>query len=213
MTEHEKSILDFCETKNQEVENLADKIKERTDCQDNTTELIGLYAIKDIKLGKFMPPFFAYTIDEAKRIVKAQVDFSQTLLSQFPQDYELYFIGKYSLLCGAIFQTSIEYILNLSELQSDETKKYITILNTINDKLNTFENSVTLANEMLQDFDKKEDIIKRRMSKVEAILDKNVDLFPIPTIENVGNKINGALQKLKFQSDLKKEMKRDKVLS
>lgn len=194
----------FIEEQNREVEKLANEVKSKDDCVNNNLNILKLYAIRDLVLNKFMPPFFATCDEEAKRTIKSTVDFSNTLLSQFPNNYVLYFVGYYDTLTGCLDGVDenngayfVGEICNLSELQSDTSKQYYLVLNSINEKLNVFDNAISEAKSISAELKKREDMIARRTSKVEAILDSNVDLFPIPVdSKEVAQSMSSKLEKI-----------------
>lgn len=198
----------FIEEQNREVEKKANEVKAKDDCVDNNSTILKLYSIEDVVLNRFMPPFFATCDEEAKRTIKSTVDFSNSLISQFPNNYKLYFVGNFDTANGHLYgneqlidrETSIFgplFICNLSELQSDTSKQYYSVLNSINEKLNVFDNAIVEAKAISAELKKREDMIARRTSKVEAILDSNVDLFPLPVdSKDVAQAMSDKLEKI-----------------
>lgn len=56
---------------------------------------INVYAIKDLNADYFMQPMFMRTDSEAKRAFEIAVSNSESFLSQFPNQFDLYRIGTF----------------------------------------------------------------------------------------------------------------------
>lgn len=54
-----------------------------------------MFSIKDQKAGIFYPPFFKNTHGEAERDFHTAVNDKQTKLFQYPEDFDLYYMGTY----------------------------------------------------------------------------------------------------------------------
>lgn len=62
------------------------------------------YSIRDTKAEIFNPPAFKKTHGEAERDFKSMINNQkETPLSQYPEDYQLYYVGEYNDQTG-IFQ-------------------------------------------------------------------------------------------------------------
>ncbi len=73
---------------------------------------LNVYAIKDIKLGKFAQPIIANNDEIMKRMLTAAVNSEEiTALREFPEDFDLYKIGEYSEETGKI-TSKVEFITN-----------------------------------------------------------------------------------------------------
>lgn len=109
------------------------KKQEFTDC---------IYAIKDVKVGKFGNPFVASNDSEAIRIFNDLVlGSTDSLLAKHPEDYDLYAIGLYNVVLGLICpDDSVTFLLNAQ-----------TVFENVNRKIKSFnftpenENSVDVA--------------------------------------------------------------------
>lgn len=57
------------------------------------TASIFLYAIRDVSIGHYAPPFLARSDSEAKAMVRDAME-PGSVLARFPRDYQLYRIGE-----------------------------------------------------------------------------------------------------------------------
>lgn len=53
------------------------------------------FSIRDQKSETFNPPFFQVTHGEAERNFRAAVADPKTTFNQFPEDFDLYYLGEY----------------------------------------------------------------------------------------------------------------------
>lgn len=64
--------------------------------------MLRIYSIRDSKAGVFNQPWFAKTHGEAERnFIQLSRD-EKSMVSQFPEDYDLYFLGSYDDQSGKI---------------------------------------------------------------------------------------------------------------
>lgn len=61
-----------------------------------------VFAIRDSKAEVYLQPFFRKTHGEAERDFRQLVKDEKSLVSKYPEDYDLYFIGSYDDELGAI---------------------------------------------------------------------------------------------------------------
>lgn len=59
-----------------------------------------VFSIRDQKAECFNLPFFKKTHGEAERDFRAVVNDSKSTVNQFPDDFDLYFIGEYDEVSG-----------------------------------------------------------------------------------------------------------------
>ena len=79
-----------------------------------------LFSIKDSKSLSFGKPAPAVNMDVAIRDVKILVNDNQsTLVSKFPEDFELWQVGVFHEDTGLI-ESKLEYILNLGSLKESK---------------------------------------------------------------------------------------------
>lgn len=61
-----------------------------------------IYSIRDQKGEAFLTPFFQKTHGEAERSFRELTKNKDSLVSKYPEDYDLYHIGKYDDQTGVI---------------------------------------------------------------------------------------------------------------
>lgn len=54
-----------------------------------------MYAVRDAKAETFNPPFYKHTHGEAERDFVTLVNDGKSTLNQYPDDFDLYYIGSY----------------------------------------------------------------------------------------------------------------------
>jgi len=59
-----------------------------------------MYALRDAKAGVYLQPFFKLTEPEAVREIVRLTRDPQSMVSIFPEDYDLYQIGEYADTTG-----------------------------------------------------------------------------------------------------------------
>lgn len=57
--------------------------------------ILKAFTIRDSKAEYFHPPFFQKTHGEAERSFKQLANDQKSTIWQFPEDYDLYFLGEY----------------------------------------------------------------------------------------------------------------------
>lgn len=61
-----------------------------------------IYAVRDQKVESYSQPFFAHTHGESERSFEQAVKTPNSPYNQFPQDFDLYYLGTYDDQTGAI---------------------------------------------------------------------------------------------------------------
>lgn len=61
-----------------------------------------VYAIRDAKADVYLQPFFRKTHGEAERDFRTLVGDEKSMISKYPDDYDLYYLGDYDDQTGAI---------------------------------------------------------------------------------------------------------------
>jgi len=64
--------------------------------------LLKIYSIRDTKGEIYNTPFYQRTHGEAERNFKTVASDSKSTISQFPEDYDLYYLGEYDDQTGKI---------------------------------------------------------------------------------------------------------------
>lgn len=57
--------------------------------------ILKMFSIRDMKSELFNPPFYAITLGEAERNFQSLVNDKQASINQYPEDYDLYYVGEY----------------------------------------------------------------------------------------------------------------------
>lgn len=94
-------------------------------------QFLTLYCFKDLKLSKFMPPFFAISDDEAVRNASNIVNYSNSLICKFPEDYVLYKVGQFSETQGIIISVEPTLVTHCDILKTPESKKFDDLLKEV----------------------------------------------------------------------------------
>lgn len=93
--------------------------------------ILHLYAFKDKKLKQFMPPTFALNDDDFIRQASSIVNYSNSLICKFPEDYELYYLGSFCKITGNIISCEPEFLINCSVLKTEDSLKYDELLKQV----------------------------------------------------------------------------------
>lgn len=64
--------------------------------------LLKVFSIRDQKAEVFNTPFFQKSIGEAERNFKTLVNDDKSTVSQYPEDFDLYYLGEYNDNLGLI---------------------------------------------------------------------------------------------------------------
>lgn len=64
--------------------------------------MLKMFAIRDSKAEAFKQPYFCHTHGEAERSFTQLVRDPQSVVSQYPDDFDLYFLGEYNDQTGVI---------------------------------------------------------------------------------------------------------------
>ena len=82
-----------------------------------------MYAIKDIKAGKFASPFYAPNDELAKRMLHNTVNTEEdnNFLNKYAEDYQMFRLGTYSEEDGTI-ESEVEFLCNASEFKKTKWK-------------------------------------------------------------------------------------------
>jgi len=97
--------------------------------------LKNFYSVKDCKISQYHAPFIADDDVSATRLLTGAMIGEQTLLSQFPNDFELFQIGTFHTKTAKT--TSLEapiFIISCASIQLDLMRRAETNLSKSNDK-------------------------------------------------------------------------------
>jgi len=76
---------------------------------------ISIFSIRDIKVNAYRPPFTARNAAEAQRIIAGALT-QKNQLSEYPQDFELFYIGELNDTSGQLDGVKPEFISSLLSL-------------------------------------------------------------------------------------------------
>jgi hypothetical protein len=62
---------------------------------ERTKMVLKIYSIRDTKGEVFHAPYFKTTHGEAERSFRQAANDDKTTISQFPEDFDLYYLGEY----------------------------------------------------------------------------------------------------------------------
>lgn len=63
---------------------------------------LGVFSIRDVKTESFERPFFARSPGEAERSCVELVNDGQSVPSNHPEDFDLYYLGKWDPITGSL---------------------------------------------------------------------------------------------------------------
>lgn len=83
--------------------------------------MLKIYSIYDKKMGTYIRPMFVTHLIEIQRNLVNILEDKKTIISQFPSDHELYFLGEFDEKTGQQkLKEKPEFILNVTELQEEQ---------------------------------------------------------------------------------------------
>lgn len=59
-----------------------------------------VFTIRDTKAGMYNTPFYAHTHGEAERSFRELAMDEKSLVSKYPEDYDLYYVGTFNSVTG-----------------------------------------------------------------------------------------------------------------
>lgn len=139
----------------------------------NEPSLLYFYSIYDKKLNKFMPPFFASCDEDAIRQVSSIVNYSNSLICRFPEDYTLYNIGFFDEKEGIIRGNRNDMVINVTEcslLKTEEGLRWSELSKKIEeDRAQTASivKDYHKCLKMLDDFEKKSFVLNTMFDNIE----------------------------------------------
>lgn len=128
---------------------------------DTKDNFVYLFSILDKKTGLYLPPFVSESIAEGLRQFESLVNYSGSLICNFPEDYKLVYIGLFDKCLGSL--TSPEKLLSWegSLLKRSDALRYKNLLKDCKETL-------AKATTAIADFE-----------KFKTDLKSSVELFPI----------------------------------
>jgi len=92
--------------------------------------LTSIYSIKDIKTGIYDRPFFNANDIVAARQFRQAVNDPATMLSKYPQDFELWNIGEIDDDGGKITQTEKKVVCSALSVVDGDSEDQLTLLSS-----------------------------------------------------------------------------------
>lgn len=81
--------------------------------------ILSIYCFRDTKIGEYCTPFYVQNDEVAKRVSKISLNDERSEFSKYPEDIELYRLGKFETKSGAIVP-DIQFIANGIELKDGD---------------------------------------------------------------------------------------------
>jgi hypothetical protein len=76
-----------------------------------------LYAVRDSKLNEYNQPYSLANDEVAKRVLSMAVnDSKKSMMTQYPSDYDLYWIGEYNSVSGEVIPCKPVHVCSASSL-------------------------------------------------------------------------------------------------
>jgi len=69
-----------------------------------------MFAIRDRKIGAYKAPFVARNAGDASRMFAGAIKQGNTQLSEYPEDFDLFFIGTFNDLSGQLDSVKPEFV-------------------------------------------------------------------------------------------------------
>lgn len=69
-----------------------------------------VYSVYDMKAGSYTPPFLARTPGEAVRIIANTVRSVESILAQYPADFQLVLVGEWDEMTGVLSPCPLEVV-------------------------------------------------------------------------------------------------------
>lgn len=89
-------------------------------------------------------------------------------------------------------------------MQSEEANSYYNVLNSVNASLNTMDAKLNQFVRLDKEIENKLDLASKRMARIDALMDNNVDLFPLPLDKKkVAQNLNTTVSAIKGKEENK----------
>ncbi|WGL31142.1 nonstructural protein [Dipodfec virus UOA04_Rod_742] len=133
-----------------------------------------IFSIYDRKLQKYLPPFTAESLEDGKRQFSNIVNYSNTLMCRFPEDYELVVVGSFYDDLGFINVCGNEYRINGADLKLNDTLKYDELLKEVKSQVANVSNVIQEYQQIDTEYSRK---LRLLDSKYKELTDKEVKLY------------------------------------
>lgn len=78
-------------------------VREQKGVRKGATMQLKIFTIRDTKGEIYHPPFYQRSHGEAERAFTQLINDPKSQISQYPEDYDLYYLGEYDDQTGKIF--------------------------------------------------------------------------------------------------------------
>lgn len=125
-------------------------------------EIQGFYSFFDKKSRTYLPPFMANSEEEAVRQATSASNYTNSLISKFPNDYALFFIGEFDEKEGIIIaKDNPVFICECFDLKQKDTICYDELLREI-------ERQKVQVASLITDYERIHSDYKRELSVLES---------------------------------------------
>nr|WAE43452.1 MAG: nonstructural protein [Microviridae sp.] len=77
-----------------------------------------IYSIKDVKSGAYLTPMVCENHVDATRQFQRATNSDQSIIFEYPEDFELFYLGSFDIISGAITPLATpEFIINALSLK------------------------------------------------------------------------------------------------
>lgn len=82
-----------------------------------------MFSIRDGKAETFYPPFFKPSHGEAERDIRTATNDPKSVLSQYPEDFDLYYLGEFDTNTGKFnAKDTPEHLFKLIQFKTKTTE-------------------------------------------------------------------------------------------
>lgn len=172
-------------------------------------KLFPMFSIYDKRLGKYIPPFMCSSKEEGIRQFENLINYTNSLMCKFPEDYTLVHIGDFDDVVGRVIlpgEKTLPPVEGISvkkpdSLQYDALLKEVKgYLSQVGAAVEDYEKSkIRLSSEAQKFVDLFDTFNLKSRETLDAIEKKSVELFEIPKItspEKPENKFKNIISSL-----------------
>lgn len=117
---------------------------------EKTVSRLLVLAIFDKKLSKYLPPFITQSIEDGKRQFTNLVNYTDSLIAKFPEDYELHYLSDFYDDIGHFTVAETKILLTGSNAKRDDSIKYNKLLNEVESQKNRILGLITEYKKLTQ---------------------------------------------------------------
>lgn len=87
-----------------------------------------VFAIRDTKAEVYNTPFYQQSHGEAERNFQTLVNDNKSTVSQYPEDFDLYFLGEYDDNLGTFFTEPPKHVIKAVQLKTAQKSSNVTAM-------------------------------------------------------------------------------------